>query len=213
MNRIFLMAVGIAAMDGLLCAFVAVLALAFLLQSEPESAQRAAPIGMVAVEMTWRSSTPGDARNNVVLGVYAERPSCKQARYWSPNDKFESHGNFETDATSVPETCVIHAQWINGTRLQGQCTAWFVLQSVKPGSRFLATVYVAGTDQYEKPSAERIIVFATTYANASGPSYTLRSQRLTVGDAEGATLVVNIDAQGAVRSDWLAIRPAEKGLD
>lgn len=203
MNRNFLMAVGIAAMDGLLCAFVAVLALAFLLQGEPVAAQSGAPVGMVAVELSWRSSTPGDARNNLILGIHAERPGCEKARYWPDSD-----GIFLTAAMGNPEACVIKAQWIRCTALQGQCTAWLLLQNVKPGSRFGATVYVAGTDQHEEPSAEQIVIQARTYSNAHARAKTLRKQRLTSGDLIGATIAVRIDERGVVRSDWVAVPPA-----
>lgn len=199
MNRNFLMAVGIAAMDGLLCAFVAVLALAFLLQGEPKVSQGGAPAGTLAVEVSWKASMPGTPYNNLVLGVHAERPACPDSRYFPLNI-----GELRASADPSPSACTIQATWIGCAKAEGECTAWLVLRNVEPGTSIDTTFYIAGTDRAELLAADEIVLTTSVYFDSrSRPIKHDDGPRLKLQDVDGATLSLQINGEGRVRSRWV----------
>lgn len=203
----FLVAVLIAAIDGLLCAFVAVLALAFTLQSEPvPSAGGTADEGMIVVTLTWRSSVLADTVNNVVVGLQGRESACL-----SRDALPDLNGNFPSKDARNPG-CAMVGVWIPCTVEEGVCTGVLTLQHVRPGDAQNFRVYIAGANDAERPAADRVEMIARVYSDSKSPAIELVSPELRMGNLQGAELEIAISRTGTVSAEWhetasLAVAP------
>lgn len=184
-------------MDGLLCAFVAVLALAFMLQGEPvPPAGGTVDEGMIVVEVAWRSSVLADTANNVVVGLQGRKSACLSSDAWPDSD-----GNIPADSVRNPG-CALVGTWAPCTVQEGVCTALLTLQHVRPGDAQNYRIYVAGARNPERPAVERINISARVYSDARSPAIELESPELRNGDLRGAELAIAITRTGTVSAEW-----------
>jgi len=193
MNRSFLIAVGIAAMDGLLCAFVAVLALAFLLQGTEAATSGHSEKGLLAIAIEKRSAVPGDILNNTIVMARARRGHGKCDYQWGPD-----FGRIAADH-STQDLCFIRARWLDCRAVHNACTAYLLLFGLQSNERYDLRFVVQNSINNEFGMPSDLGLAITAFDGSRPRGVALGTRFLRSGDPVGLTLTVEVSPSGEVQ--------------
>lgn len=215
MNPAFLRSLGIAAMDGLLCSFVAVLALAFFLQRDNARPAGIMDSGLLVLAVDKQSAVSGSSLTNSALSVSICRPvSCSSPRYRSLSPDVlpaeEPCGSrwpedFEGMARSKEREgpCTVRARWVDCAAVDRACTGYLLINGLPRSAhyeiRFLVTN--ANNSEFSLPGYLSLAIRMIDGHDLKG--IPLDSQRLRPGDPLGATLSVDVSPGGIIQARWL----------
>lgn len=138
MSRTLLFAIGLSAIDGLMCAFVAILAVAFVLQDEHGAPPRDAPVSTQILMLDKQMQGEGDAL--VGLRIKVTDGQLTGSGYALPGAAL---GTSQTQVHWTAGATAVDATWRDCAAAERGCTARLVLTGTRPGMRIELAPYLA----------------------------------------------------------------------
>ena len=188
-----MLAIGIAAMDGLLCAFVAVLALAFLFQSDERAISGNSETGMLLVSLTKRSAQDGISKPNTLIGLRIRRvingENCKWQRLPSRVD--------------LSEACALHAVWDDCFDFDAQCAGQLVIWGLRAGETVEAKMIALGPEEQGNYQPDAVWLEPLLLDGAEGPGHRLEPKLLHVVSVSGVHFRISLASTGIARIRWM----------
>jgi hypothetical protein len=206
MNQAFLRSLGVAAMDGLLCSFVAVLALAFFLQRDNTRPVGLMESGLLVLAVDKQSAVSDSSLTNSALSVSILRLGGQCVGKWPVN--FDGMALLQKSE----DQCTVRARWVDCAAVDRACTGYLLMNGLTRDThyqlRFLVTNAI--NQEFSLPVSLRLMVKMVDGHDLKGMP--LDAQQLRPGDPLGAILSVDISPEGSVQTRWLAGGAAAPGF-
>lgn len=138
MSRTLLFAIGLSAIDGLMCAFVAILAVAFVLQSERGAPPRDAPATTQLLLLEKQVQGAGDVLLGLQVKVIEGQRTSKG--YALPGAAL---GTLRTQVRWTDGATKVQGTWRDCAAAAHGCVARLVLTGTRPGMRVELVPYLA----------------------------------------------------------------------
>jgi len=193
MTTRLLFSVGIAAIDGLLCAFVAVLALAFLMQGEEQPSAGELEAGMLILTFEKLSGKLGVDATNTLVGLRfrdARSQECPWLRFPSP--------------PSPNENCGLELAWRDCEGVASSCVSSVAIYDVRRRDSFDLRFVTLGpaSDNVDVPSS--IYLAPVMLDGASGGEQRLDARELIASSVYGLALRVSVSDTGRANVRWIS---------
>lgn len=198
MNGAFLRSLGIAAMDGLLCSFVAVLALAFFLQRDNVRPVGSMQSGLLVLAVDKQSGVSGSSLTNSALSVSILRSGGNCPVKWP--------SNFEGMSLSqgLENQCAVRARWLDCAAVDRACTSYLLMNGLTRDAHYKLRFLVTNAVDLGSPLPITLRLAVKVVDGHDLAGIPLDVQPLRPGDPIGAVMSVDISPEGAVQAQWIA---------
>lgn len=195
MSRNFAVAIGISAMDGILCAFVAVLALAFILQAPDGEPRKAgdSKVGLLLLEVEKRPNVPMSSSNNTAVSarIRGLRGVCK--------DVILADFDNSRPAGIGSSECAASARWMDCRAVTGSCAGYLLFNGLVPDQTW--SVQLISSDRIDSLEffPDRIGLLPTVFTESGLRGERAGEKILRAGAPEGASIVVEVTQSGRIK--------------